>query len=550
VPVIRFDAADLRRLMGADVSTQRLAERLPLLGADLDKVDGDEITIEFFPNRPDLLSVEGVARACRGFFDIAPGLPSYEVQETDEEVLIEPSVARVRPHIAFARVDGLRLDAERLKDLIDLQERLTTGLGRRRKKVAVGLHDARDVAAPYHYRAVGRDEVRFTPLGHADEMTPGEILERHEKGRLFAHLVEGHKKVPMILDRDGHVLSFPPIINGTRTQLRESTTDVLVDVTGPDKDAVYGTLNIVVTALAERGGTIHSLVHRKGKRTWRAPDLSPRRWRLKRKDVERLLGVPMPTDELVRVLGRMGHHVEATSRSTVAVDVGAWRIDMLHPVDLVEEAAIGYGYDRFESRLPGLALFGSQRAASLTAARARTLLLGHGFTEVVTLTLTNQRDAFASRGIDEPTAVLVANPVTQEQTMLRPEILPSLLSLLRANKHNSLPQAVFEVGIAVPPEGDHPHNQLRAAAVRIASRATFSEAKSLAEAFLRDAGISAQTKAGTVPGLVEGRSAVLESEDRSVGFFGEVAPATLDRFELEAPAYAFEVILDARPATP
>lgn len=550
VPVVRFDANDLDRLIGQPIDRDQLTDRLPMIGGDLEGVDGDEVAIEFFPNRPDLLSVEGIARAARAFFGISPGLAEYDVEEGDEEVVIEPSVAKVRPHIAFARVDTVELDAARLRALIDLQERLTLGPGRRRKKVAIGIHDAQDVAAPYTYRAVGLDEVKFVPLGYTREMTPRQVLEEHEKGRLYKHLVEGHDKVPLIQDKDGHVLSFPPVINGVRTQLTEASRDLLVDVTGPDRDAVYGVLNIVVAALAERGGTIRSLRHRQGKKTWVAPDLTPREWEFDVAYAESLLSIELPQKTLTAALERMGHAVK-TAKGTATVRVPAWRLDILHPVDLVEEAAIGYGFDAFEPAMPERALFGSARPATRTAQRARTILMGHGFTEAVTLTLTGERDHFASLGADREPLVTVSNPVTTEQTMLRAWLYPSLLALLRANKHNPLPQNVFEVGTVVPPATeDRPaHNELRASAVRVASRAGFARAKSLAHDFLRDAGIEAETRPGTVPGLVEGRTALLEGSDGPVGFYGEVHPATLEAFELEAPAFVFEVVLEPAPTT-
>lgn len=550
MPVIRFDANDLDRLVGTPIPRDELTDRLPMIGGDLEGVDGDEVAIEFFPNRPDLLSVEGIARAARAFFGIDPGLATYNVEDGDEEVVIEESVAKVRPHIAFARVDGVDLDEARLRELIDLQERLTNGPGRRRTKVAIGIHDAKDVVAPYTYRAVGRDEVAFAPLGYTREMTPKQIFEEHAKGKKYRHLLDGHDKVPLIVDKDGHVLSLPPVINGVRTQLSADSRDLLVDVTGPDRAAVHGVLNIVVAALAERGGTIRSLIHRQGRKTWVAPDLKPVEHELDVGYACELLGVDFTQKEIKEALGRMGHGA-TVAKGRANVKVPAWRLDILHPIDLVEEVAIGYGFDAFEPSMPTRALFGSTREATRTAQRARTILLGHGFTEVVTLTLTGQRDHFEALNAEPHPLVTVANPVTMEQTMLRVWLYPSLLALLRANQHNPLPQNVFEVGTVVPPVGDDqpPHNELRASAVRVASRAGFADAASLADAFVRDAGIEADLRAGSIPGLVEGRTATLHDEDGPVGFYGEVHPATLEAFELEAPAFVFEVILDRRPTS-
>jgi phenylalanyl-tRNA synthetase beta chain len=551
VPVIRFDAEDLARLMGRKIPTKELAERLPMIGGDLDKVEGSQVTIEFFPNRPDLLSVEGVARAAKAFFDVRHGLTEYSVNKAQDEVRIEPSVARIRPHIAFARVTGIKLDDARLKDLIDLQERLTMGLGRKRKRVAIGIHDAKDVRPPFTYTAVDRNLHPFVPLGHEQEMTPAQILERHEKGRAYAHLLEGFKRVPLITDADGHVLSLPPVINGRRTQLTTQTRDVLVDVTGTDKAAVEGTLNIVVTALAERGGKIHGVRHVKGKRSWVAPDLAPATWKLKRKEAEGLLGIPLSDKDAALYLGRMGHRIVSSNKATWTIQVGAWRVDVLHPVDLIEEIAIGYGFEAFQERLPELAMFGGQRAAALTAQRARTALLGHGFTEVVTLTLTGRADHFEGVGAAAGPVVEVTNPVTQEQAILRTRLLPGLLGILRANKRNPLPQAVFEVGnvVSIDTDSGETHNRLAAAAVRIASRSSFADAKGAALAIARDLGLDVRVESGRADGFVEGRTGILMGANGRLGAFGEIHPRTLAHFELEAPAYGIEIELDPRPTT-
>src|SRR5687767_9636780 len=96
-------------------------------GAYEGKDEAGNLLFEFFPNRPDLLSIEGLARACRGFFDVKPGLHSYKVQMGSEAVTVDPSVVAIRPVIGFAKVTGVPLDEKRLAQLIELQERLTMG---------------------------------------------------------------------------------------------------------------------------------------------------------------------------------------------------------------------------------------------------------------------------------------------------------------------------------------------------------------------------------------------------------------------------------------
>jgi phenylalanyl-tRNA synthetase beta chain len=547
VPVLPADYETLVRLIGRRIDRDELAARVPMMGGSYEGEKEGKLQFEFFPNRPDLLSVEGLARACRAFFDVRPGLASYEVANGTDQVRIDPTVAKVRPHIGFARVTGVPFDDAFLADIIDVQERLTTGPGRRRKKVAIGVHDAAPVRAPFTYKAVRRDEVRFVPLQMAEALTPDEIFERHEKGRLFRHLLDGHDRVPLIVDADGQVLSLPPIINGQLTALTPRTRDVLVDVTGTDARATLGILNILVAALAERGGRIESLelVHaRTGKPLGRTPDLSPRSMRLPLRRVQELLGLSPTPDEVRAWLGRMGHDVTRVEGKSADVRSAAWRLDLLHPDDLVEDVAIGYGFERLTPRLPRVAQFGGVHPRQERMRRARTLLLGLGFTEVVTLTITSRADALERVGAADASVVEVANPVTLEHNVLRPHLYTGLLALLRANKHRELPQSVFEVGYVVPNgEGDPPANELRAAALRAAPRAPFAEAKGVAEAFMRDLGLSPSIEPATVPGFLPGRTARLVQDGREVGFLGELHPETVQAFELSAPVYGFEVRL-------
>jgi phenylalanyl-tRNA synthetase beta chain len=546
VPVIAAEYEELVGLIGRRIPEDELIARVPMMGGAYEgKDDAGNLQFEFFPNRPDLLSIEGLARACRGFFDVKPGLHSYVVQPSAELVTVDPGVKKIRPVIGFAKVTNVPLNEKRLAQLIELQERLTAGPGRKRRKVAIGIHDAAPVKGPYTYKAVGRDAIRFIPLGASQPMTPAEIFAKHEKGRLYAHLLDGTEAVPVIVDSAGHVLSLPPIINGELTALTTRTRDVLVDVTGTDERAVFAILDIVVTALAERGGTIHSFQIQSGKSSRTTPDLKPIETPLTLQRAKQLLGLEARAQDAKLWLGRMGHDVETTG-AVAKVRSPSYRIDILHPDDLVEDMGIGYGFDKFKGRLPERALFGGVLPRTKTSRRARTALLGLGFTEVATLTITGRRDTFELLQARPTPVVGITNPLTADQEILRPALLPSLLGLLRANKHRELPQAIFEVANVVPTSADGAKTELRAGAIRISPDANFSECKGLVESVLRDLDIPFKAAAATPPGIIAGRGAALLGPDgRELGWFGELRPDVITNFELGAPVIAFEFRLDA-----
>src|SRR5204863_460025 len=238
------------------VSREECVDRITYMGAGPEGVQDHVMTFDIFPNRPDLYSVEGIARGLRGFLGLEAGLAVYPVKAASLDFIVDSSVSNVRPFAVGGIIRGLDLDDDLLRSIVDLQEKLHASVGRKRKKVAIGIHDLDRVSPPFTYKAVRPQSVRFTPLGLAQEMDLSEILAKHEKGREYAHLVESKRLFPIITDSAGKVLSFPPVINGILTQLTSDTRNLFLDVTGTDLEAVSGCLAILATALAERGGQI------------------------------------------------------------------------------------------------------------------------------------------------------------------------------------------------------------------------------------------------------------------------------------------------------
>ena len=275
MPLVTFDYKEFIELLGYTISKDDLIKKLPMIGGDFDSVDGDEISIEFFPNRPDLASVEGIARASRAFFGFKTGLTQYNVKPSEVSLTADPSVKTVRPYVTTALIKNVTMTDQLIASLMDLQEKLHYGLGRNRKKVAIGVHDFEPVTPPFLYKAVDPDAIQFIPLQKTESMTLREILEKHEKGIDYAHTLDGFKKYPLIVDAYNNVLSFPPIINGSLTEVTPFTSEIFIDVTGTDRNAINYALNIVATALAERGSQIyHTTVIDEGEK-YITPNLTP-----------------------------------------------------------------------------------------------------------------------------------------------------------------------------------------------------------------------------------------------------------------------------------
>lgn len=542
MPVINFSYSDLCSLIGEEIPRSELDERIPLMGADMgDSEDGtDEMSVEFFPDRPDLYSAEGIARSLRAFFDIAPGMRTYDVSETGIDVIIDKSVKPVRPYFLCGAVSGLEIDDELLKSMMDLQEKLHLTIGRKRSKLAIGIHDLDKITPPFTYSLENPKEAKFVPLGHTETMNLDEILEKHEKGREYASLLENTDKYPIIRDSNGDVLSFPPIINGSLTTVTTDTKNVFVDVTGTDKKAVKGALDIVCTALAERGGRIGSVRMDDCGEKYVSPDLTPSERTVSVKECNRFLGTDLDADEIGAALKRMGLDAKTENGDSVAAVIPATRIDIMHDVDIFEDIAIGYGFENFGGPYRLDSTVASRLDETVFSDGMRNVMIGLGYTEVTTLTLSNEKDEFVKSGTPEITTVEIKNPITEDHTCLRVNLFPSLMRILRHNRHRDLPQKIFEVGYVVR----NLKNSLHLCAVTAASRTSFTESKSLAESVLREIGCDYVIENCNHDTFIPGRGASVIVDGRVAGVFGEVSPEVITGFGINHPIIMFELNLD------
>ncbi len=259
MPTVEFDFRDLIGLLGREFKPSDLGDSISMLGVDLESIDSERVVMEVFPNRPDLLCVEGFGRALKGTLGIETGFIETEIRESNVELSVDPSVLPVRPCIAAAVIKGISLSDEKLRSLMDLQEKLHITHGRNRKRVSIGVHDMRNIKPPFAYKAVKPDEISFVPLDMNSEMNLREILQGHPKGISFRWILEDFGRYPIILDDNGNVLSFPPIINGELTRVTGNTGEIFIEITGLDEKAINQALNIIVTSLWDRGGKIYSV---------------------------------------------------------------------------------------------------------------------------------------------------------------------------------------------------------------------------------------------------------------------------------------------------
>jgi len=542
MPVINFKYGDLCSLLGQNVPQEVLVDRIPLIGADMHDTEGgnDDMSVEFFPDRPDLFSVEGLARGLRAFLDITPGMKEYRSVEGGIRVKVDDSVMSVRPCFSCAVIRNVNVTDDLIRSMMELQEKLHLTIGRKRSKLAIGIHDLDKVAPPFVYKAVSPKEVRFVPLTCTEEMDLDQILSSHAKGIEYADLLKGKKKYPIILDKNNNVLSFPPIINGALTTVTTDSRNLFVDVTGTDQKAVKGALDIVVTSLAERGGTIET-VGLEGSLAFRSPDLSPRKMSISVKRAEEFIGIELGSKGVTDALKKMGMDAASVSKDTVDVLIPVTRLDIMHEVDIMEDIAVGYGFEHFGGSYSSVQTAGSLSPDSLFSEKVRDIMIGLGFNEVTTLTLSNENDEFTISGLPEKVSTQILNPITEDHTCLRSYLMPSLMRILRHNKHRDLPQKIFEIGYVSSEHCSIPH----LCALFTASKVSFTEIKSVAESIVRELAVKYELLPCSYRTFIEGRGAKIIVEGKEVGIFGEVSPKVVTDFEITHPVIMFEMDLSS-----
>jgi len=535
MPVINIELNDLNRMLKEPISSDEFSEIIPQIGSDPDEISDKEAIVEFFPDRPDLLSTEGVARAIRAFSEQQLGLVEYVTKKPSTHITISKEVLDIRPEFLGGIVRGVKLDDIAIKCLMELQEKLHVTLGRRRSKVSIGIHDLDKLKPPFHYTICSPHEPTFVPLQKDYEMTSEEILKEHPKGIEYAHLLSDFDKYPLIIDSEDEVISMPPIINGALTTITEDTTDVLIDVTGLDRDAVEACLNIVSAALVEREGEIEQLEIRYPTENIIVPKMDPKIHKIENDYLIKLLGFDPENFAIFKAFRKCAMEPDL-KEGIWHVKVPAYRADILHPVDLLEEVAIGLGYDNLSEQLPSEATFGEALESRKLGNSCREIMLGIGFQEVVTLTLTSTKMLHEITERENDNEATVSNPVTEDYHMLRSSILPNLLELLKNNKHRELPQRVFEFGDIVIEHSNHKS----LAWIELATKSTFSNAKSTAEIIAKRLEINGEASDCNDPIFISGRSVEIKNDYCNLKY-GEIHPRVLEKLELGYPASGGEI---------
>jgi len=525
--VVEFSYKEMKGLI--DVPREKMVEALSEMGAPSEyEEETDKILAELTPNRPDWYSMEGLARALRAY--LKNEQPQYKAKKSDYKVIVDPSVGKVRPYTVCAVVKGLKLNDQRVRDAVLLQEKLLATLGRRVKRFGLGLYPLKAINFPVKYTTMKPKEIRYVPLGHEEEMDAVEILEKHKKGEEYGHLIKDFGRYPVFVDGKGKIMALIPIVNSAETgKIDESTEDIFIEVSGTSLDACQAALNILVCTFVDMGGAAYEVLMKYEDKSFPAPDLSEQKVKLDVKKMNVLLGVELKENEVEKLLMKMGYRYEKG-----VVLVPPYRADVMSYVDVVEDIAIAYGYNNFEPTTPD---FFSSGEVVRQYDEIDNVMRGLGFVETTTFILTNKEKL---EGVGCKGGVVgIANPHSYEYTTVRPTLLADMIDVFAINKMRGLPQKFYEIGTV------HEKETKKKIIFGVMDKeVVFSDFRGELQTVASELGVDFVLMKKEIPIFENEMSCVVVSGKHELGVFGKVKKGVLDSFGINFDVYLCELDIE------
>ncbi|HXQ91410.1 MAG TPA: phenylalanine--tRNA ligase subunit beta, partial [Nitrososphaerales archaeon] len=516
------------------------------LGLDIEDQAGDVVSVEYSPNRPDFSSEAGIARSLVGLLGIITGPPRFEFPRSKFKVTVSgKEILNVRPFIQGLYAE-ISVTDEIIKQLITMQEDLHNGIGRRRSKVAIGIHNASVISSSIRYYGVTDGSYSFVPLGSTKRQSIKEILASTDQGVSYGKLLS--RVYPMLEDSNANVLSMPPIINGELTRLSSGISKLFVDVTGTDEYIVDASTAIIASMLSDVGARVFTIEisRENGEMRW-VPDMSPRTMSFDLKLSNEILGFDFDHNQAKDALekSRLGLDSEE-----IAI-IPRFRSDIIHPIDLAEEIALGYGISRMTPQVVSSSLAGSLKPRLQKIDSMIEILIGLELTEIWNLSLTTKE--LIAHSSNEP--LRVDDSKSQSFEYLRCDVISSLLQVLGGTSHEEYPQMIFEEApvfsrsnetVSGVSENEH-------LAVTLAdSGASYTMIRSKLDAFLRtvvgEKSVRFEPASDQEGIFASGRTAIAiltkDGNESKLGLVGEISPATLEKFGISVPVVGFEINLE------
>ena len=542
MPVVELNLNRIKKLISGSVTKKKIVDTLPFLGLDIESQDGDKIRIEYSPNRPDYSTDFGIALGLQGLLGIKKGIQKTNIKKnTKFEIKVDPSVHEIRPFVTGIIARNGKIDDETIKQLMNMQEDLHFGIGRKRKKSSIGLHDLEKISFPLNYTTTTREH-SFVPLNSESKITIDQILTETEVGKNYGWVLGDSKNVPIIVDSENNTISFPPIINSAVTTVTTKTKNMLVEVTSLDKDAAEDMLSVVTTILGMAGFEIIQLIISGKKNS--TPKLNSRVIQYDVKFTEQILGLNLNPSNIISSLKKC--RLDAIQKGKkIQCTIPRYRFDILGPMDIVEEIALGYGIENLVPKLSPSQTLGEKSFLTKKLEAVSKIVVGFGFTEALNSSLTSKKVLFDFTNRDSSQIISVMDSKSQEHTILRDSILPGLIENLSKNIHESYPQKLFEVG-TVFSKADPICETINLAGVMAYKESNYSEMKSILQSILKTGfkiDSTTITPKDNVAMFTNGRHSDIFVNEELSGSIGEISSDVLDNFKIRTSVVGLEIKL-------
>ncbi len=566
MPTVTLNKTIFEQLVGKSLTLEQLKDRISMLGTDLESIEGNQINVEIFPNRPDMLSEQGFARAFSSFIGVKTGLRKYTLQKSNLNVKVDKSVA-MRPYTACAIIKNLKLNDEKIRELMQIQEKLATTHGRNRKKSGYGIYPLNAITFPIHYIAKDPKTIEFQPLGFNEILCANQIPLLHPKGKAYANITKEWTKYPFFIDAKNNILSMLPFTNSHQSgKVTPQTKDVFIECSGTDLHNVQIALNIITTALIDMGGTAYSLDIIYPTKTITTPNFTPRSIKLDQKYINLRLGLQLKEKDFKTLLERMGYGYQ---KNTVLIP--CYRNDILHQVDLMEDIAIAYGYENFKEEIPNVATIGQEAALETFLTKVRHILVGLNMLEVKSYHLMMQQELtqqmsslpqpqnqpnhkISPQPIQSTATQIFTPPITLKNAVgdfntLRNSVIPSLLKISAQNQHHEYPQKIFEIGRIFQKDTQNSTDtgivETETLCVSLSHEtADLTEIRQILDALCLLLDIKINIKETTNPFFINGRAGSILLNNESIGTIGEIHPQILTNRNITMPIVTFELNLE------
>uniref|UniRef100_A0A1B6DE20 Phenylalanine--tRNA ligase beta subunit n=1 Tax=Clastoptera arizonana TaxID=38151 RepID=A0A1B6DE20_9HEMI len=521
--------------------------------------------IDIPANRYDLLCLEGLSIGLLIFLNkIEP--PRYKAIypgiDKCQKLIITPETKKIRPFAVAAVLRGLHFTADSYASFIDLQDKLHQNIARKRTLVAIGTHDLDTIQGPFVYDALPPEQIKFQPLNQDKEHSGKEIMDlysTHAQLKQYLHIIRDSPVYPIIKDSNGTVLSMPPIINGHHSRITLNTKNVFIECTATDLTKANIVLDTIVCAFSQYCSEkyeveIVEVTQPEGK-VVKTPHLSYRKERISGKKINKYIGINETPLHLATLLTKMCLKSDVHSGSEIVVEVPPTRHDIIHAVDIYEDAAIAFGYNNIVKTIPKTSTIANQFPLNKLSDQLREQIAQAGFTETLTFSLCSRDDISTKlcKKIEDIPAAHISNPKTLEFQVARTTLVPGLLKTIAANKNMPLPIKLFEVSDIVLKDSNTEvgaRNERHLCAVNYNKSPGFEVIHGLLDRFMQLLNVPFSQEKGYFIRAVEDttyfpqRCAEIVFNGKVIGTMGVLHPDVITKFDLTLPCSALEINIE------